>query len=70
MVKDLNPVGLPGDRFYGPMFIDEGIVPYTETIVSVDPSGRGTDESTAVVLSQANGYIFVRGYVRHPRWLL
>ena len=60
MIKDLNPVGLPGDRFYGPMFIDEGICPYNETIVSVDPSGRGTDETVAVVLSQANGYIFVR----------
>ncbi|UAW01107.1 terminase large subunit [Synechococcus T7-like virus S-TIP28] len=60
MIKDLNPVGLPGDRFYGPMFIDEGICPYAETIVSVDPSGRGTDETVAVVLSQANGYIFVR----------
>ena len=60
MHKELNPVGLPGDRFYGPMYIDEGIVPYDETIVSVDPSGRGTDETVAVVLSQANGYIFVR----------
>ena len=60
MRKELNPVGLPGDRFYGPMYIDEGIVPYGETIVSVDPSGRGTDETVAVVLSQANGYIFVR----------
>ena len=28
MRKELNPVGLPGDRFYGPMYIDEGIVPY------------------------------------------
>ena len=60
MRKDLNPVGLPGDRFYGPMYIDEGIVPFSETIVSVDPSGRGTDETVAVILSQANGYIFVR----------
>jgi len=60
MIKTLNPVGLPGDRFYGPMFIDEGICPYDETIVSVDPSGRGSDETTACVLSQANGYIFVR----------
>ena len=60
MIKDLNPVGLPGDRFYGPMYIDEGIVPYQETIVSVDPSGRGSDETVAVVLSQANGYVFVR----------
>ena len=60
MVKTLNPVGLPGDRFYGPMYIDEGICPYDETIVSVDPSGRGTDETVAVVLSQCNGYVFVR----------
>ena len=60
MIKDLNPVGLPGDRFYGPMYIDEGISPYSETIVSVDPSGRGTDETVAVILSQANGYVFVR----------
>ena len=60
MIKTLNPVGLPGDRFYGPMFIDEGMCDYSETIVSVDPSGRGSDETVAVVLSQANGYVFVR----------
>lgn len=60
MLKDLNPVGLPGDRFYGPMFIDAGCVPYTETIVAVDPSGRGADETVAWVLSQANGYVFAR----------
>ena len=59
-LKELAAVGLPGDRFYGPMFIDEGIVPFDETIVSVDPSGRGSDETVAVVLSQANGYVFVR----------
>ena len=60
MIKDLNPVGLPGDRFYGPMFIDEGMCEYQETIVACDPSGRGTDETVAVVVSQANGYIFVQ----------
>lgn len=60
LLKNLNPVGLPGDRFYGPMFIDEGICPFDETIVSVDPSGRGSDETVAVVLSQANGYVFLR----------
>ena len=59
-ITDLQPVGLPGDRFYRPMFIDEGMCEYQETIVSVDPSGRGTDETVAVVLSQANGYVFVR----------
>ena len=60
MLSNLQPVGLPGDRFYKPMYIDEGMCEYQETIVSVDPSGRGTDETVAVVLSQANGYVFVR----------
>ena len=60
MLKELNPVGLPGDRFYAPMFIDEGMVEFAETIISVDPSGRGSDETVAVVLSQCNGYVFVR----------
>ena len=60
MVTTLNPVGLPGDRFYAPMAIAPGVVDYAETIVSVDPSGRGTDETVACVLSQSNGYIFLR----------
>ncbi len=63
MIKSLNPVGLPGDRFYAPMFIDEGMCDFAETIVSVDPSGRGSDETVAMVLSQANGYVFVRDFI-------
>tara|TARA_R100001594_G_scaffold56380_1_gene90236 strand:+ start:2150 stop:3877 length:1728 start_codon:yes stop_codon:yes gene_type:complete len=59
-LKELPAVGLPGDRFYGPMFIDEGMVPFSETIISVDPSGRGADETVAAVISQANGYVFLR----------
>ena len=60
LLKELTPVGLPGDRFYGPMFIDEAAVPFAETIVSIDPSGRGQDLTVAAVLSQANGYVFLR----------
>jgi hypothetical protein len=60
VLKDLPAVGLPGDRWYSPMFIDSAACDYSETIVSIDPSGRGLDETVAVVMSQANGYIFVR----------
>ncbi|QEY31189.1 hypothetical protein EVJ50_01915 [Synechococcus sp. RSCCF101] len=59
-MKDLPAVGLPGDRWYSPMYVEEGIRDYTETILSIDPSGRGKDEATACVLSQCNGYIFLR----------
>ena len=32
---------------------------YSETICSVDPSGRGTDETAAAFLSQRNGFIYL-----------
>lgn len=60
VIKDLPAVGLPGDRWYSPMFIDAGICDFSETIISIDPSGRGLDETVATVLSQANGYVFLR----------
>lgn len=63
VLKDLPAVGLPGDRWYSPMFIDAACCDYSETIVSIDPSGRGLDETVAVVMSQANGYIFIRDMV-------
>lgn len=60
ILKELPAVGLPGDRWYSPMFIDAACCPFSETIVSLDPSGRGLDETVAVVMSQANGYLFIR----------
>ena len=63
VLKELPAVGLPGDRWYSPMFIDAACCDYSETIVSIDPSGRGLDETVAVVMSQANGYIFIRDMV-------
>jgi hypothetical protein len=56
---DLPAVALPGDRWHRPKAISE-FVPYGETIVSVDPSGRGKDETVATILSQINGLIFIR----------
>ena len=32
-------------------------LPYTETICSIDPSGRGTDETAAAYISQRNGFL-------------
>jgi hypothetical protein len=59
VIKDLPTVGLPGDYFYSPMVMQGDWLPYTETICSVDPSGRGTDETAASFLSQRNGFIYL-----------
>ncbi len=59
VIKDLPTVGLPGDYFYSPMQLAGEWTPYSETICSVDPSGRGSDETTAAYLSQKNGFIYL-----------
>ena len=58
-VLDLPAVALPGDKWHRPKAVSE-FVPYGETIVALDPSGRGKDETVAVILSQINGFIFLR----------
>jgi hypothetical protein len=65
ILKDLPTVGLPGDYFYSPMQLQGEWTPYSETICSVDPSGRGSDETAACYISQKNGFLYlheVRAY--------
>jgi len=59
VIKDLPTVGLPGDYFYSPMQLQGDWGDYTETICSVDPSGRGSDETAAAFISQRNGYLYL-----------
>jgi len=60
VIKDAPTVGLPGDYFYSPMSFGSGEWnPYTETICSIDPSGRGTDETAASYISQHNGILYL-----------
>ena len=59
VIKDLPIVGLPGDYFYSPMQLQGTWDPYQETICSVDPSGRGSDETAAAFISQRNGYLYL-----------
>ena len=59
VIKELPTVGLPGDYFYTPMQLQGEWLPYQETICSVDPSGRGTDETAAAFISQRNGFLYL-----------
>jgi hypothetical protein len=59
VIKDLPIVGLPGDYFYSPMQLQGTWDPYQETICSVDPSGRGSDETAAAFISQRNGFLYL-----------
>ena len=56
---DLPAVALPGDRWHRPKATGE-FVPWNDTVTAVDPSGRGKDETVAIIISQINGFLFVR----------
>jgi len=57
-LNDLPNVGLAGDRFYAP---EEtvGRNKYSGSILAIDPSGRGADETAYAVIKMLNGFLYV-----------
>lgn len=53
-----NP-GLDGDAFYGPAFLDTVFLPYTGSVMTIDPSGRGKDETAWAVTKMLNATVFL-----------
>lgn len=56
---NLPCVGLRGDRFYRPMKIVGDMVPYTGSVMAIDPSGRGKDETGYAVAKMLNGTLYI-----------
>lgn len=59
VLNDLPCVGLNGDRYHAPAFISGGWVPYTGSVMAIDPSGRGSDETAVCVVKILNGYLYL-----------
>ncbi len=57
--QNLPCVGLRGDRLYRPMKIVGDMVEYTGSVLAIDPSGRGKDETGYAVVKMLNGYLYV-----------
>lgn len=58
-INDLPCVALKGDYFYEPQVRSNEVFEYTGTVMAVDPSGRGKDETSYAVVKYLNGYLFV-----------
>jgi len=58
--KDLANVGFDGDRFFRPMFTAPDFTEFTGSVMVIDPSGRGKDETAYCVTKFLNGFVFVR----------
>lgn len=58
-IKELPNVGFTGDRFFRPLFMDKDWAPYEGSVMSIDPSGRGADDTGYAVVKQLHGYLYV-----------
>ena len=57
-IKDITCWGLGSDRFYRPMHISQNLMKPSYKVMSIDPSGRGSDETSYAVVSTLGGQFF------------
>jgi len=57
--KDLPNVGFNGDRYFRPMTTQGTWENYTGSVMSIDPAGRGQDESSYCVIKMLNSQLFL-----------
>jgi len=59
VIKDLPNVGFTGDRFHKPLYISDEWEEYSGTVMSIDPAGRGKDNTGYAIVKQLNGMLYV-----------
>ena len=58
-VTDIESPGINVDRFYEPIFIDDKWREFDSSLMYIDPSGRGKDETGYAIGKIINGQIYV-----------
>jgi len=56
---DIPNLGFTGDTLHGPGYIDNEHTKYDFSIMSIDPSGRGSDEMGYAVIKYLHGKIYI-----------
>jgi hypothetical protein len=59
IINDLPNVGLGGDKYHRPMAIQGQWLPYAGSVMAIDPSGRGSNETAYAVVKILNSQLFV-----------
>lgn len=58
-IKTLPNVGFTGDRWYKPLYADPEWIPYSGSVMAIDPSGRGSDELSYAIVNQLHGTLYL-----------
>lgn len=59
VANNITSVGFAGDVWRRPMFFDPERLPYSGTVMAIDPAGRGGDETAYSVIKMLNGRLFL-----------
>ena len=59
VIKDLPNVGFTGDRFHKPLYVSDEWEDSSGTVMSIDPAGRGKDNTGYAIVKQLNGMLYV-----------
>ena len=57
--SDIPCVALKGDMYYAPLSRSEETMPYTGTVMAIDISGKGKDETAYAIIKYLAGYLFL-----------
>ena len=57
--EDLPNTGFSRDKYCKPLALHGDMVAYTGSVLTVDPSGRGTDQTAYCVLKYLNGFLYL-----------
>ncbi len=58
-LQNLPRLGFSADRWFKPIFVDSEYLPFEGSILAVDPSGTGGDETGYAVIKSLMGYLYV-----------
>lgn len=61
-IQGLQNVGLNGDRFHRPMYVSKEFKDFDGSVLWVDPSGRGKDETAYAVVKMLKGMLYLTAW--------
>jgi len=58
-LQDLPRVGFSSDKWFKPIYVDSDYEPWEGSVLAIDPSGRGMDETGYAVIKNLMGTLYV-----------
>lgn len=59
VINDLPNTALAGDRYHTPLWVSQEMAEYAGSVLSIDPSGGGKDETTYAVVKILHGNLYL-----------